>query len=164
MNPVTLAPVDLVLRVASATEGACEVGANAGPYVERVLKRTGNAKGDPWCAAYVTDVGLAALGTAWPVKKSASVQAICEWAAAKGCRLVATKAAAQPGDLFALWFPKLGRWAHIGFVTSVNPDGSIQTIEGNTNADGSREGWLVARKRRTLTSKDRLVRWTEATG
>lgn len=156
---VTLSAVELVLKVAAATEGACEVGANAGPYVERVLRRTGNEKGAPWCAAWVTDVGVIALGDAWPCKRSASVQQICEAAAEKGQRLVATAEKPQAGDLFALWFPKLGRWAHIGFVVAVNADGTIATLEANTNTNGSRDGWLVARRTRTLTAKDRLIRW-----
>lgn len=162
---VTLDVVDLVLRVASATVGASEVPpeTNRGPYVARVLGTTGLPEGHPWCAAWVSDVGVSALGEVWPVRRSASVQQVCEWAVAKNCRYVATKSKAQPGDLFALWYPKLNRWAHIGLVVSVAKDGkTIQTIEGNTSGAGEREGWMVARKTRVLTSKDRLIRWTEA--
>lgn len=159
---MTITPADAItifLKVAAATEGACEVGANAGPYVERVLKRTGNRKGDPWCAAQVTDWGVIALGEQWPVKRSASVQQIAEWAQAKGVRYAVTMA--RPGDLFIIWFASLRRFAHIGVVTGVK-DGKVETIEGNTNAAGGREGWLVARKTRTLSSADRILRWTEA--
>lgn len=163
-NPasVTLSPVDLVLRVASATIGAGESppNTNRGPFVAACLKTTGLPEGHPWCAAYTTRVGLAALGEAWPVLKSASVQQQAEWAAKQGVRLQATKTPALPGDLFCLYYPALKRFAHIGFVVSVAEDGkTVKTAEGNTSGSGSREGWMVAEKTRVLTPRDRLIRW-----
>jgi len=161
---IQIAPVDLLLRVARATVGASESppNTNAGPYVERVLRGTGHGKGAPWCAAWVTDVGVHALGDQWPVRKTASVQQMADWARDQRCRYVATKTPAVVGDLFALWFPSLKRFAHVGIVTEVSTDGkTVKTIEGNTNADGGREGWMVAAKVRTLTDKDRLIRWVQ---
>lgn len=163
---VTLDAVDLVLRVAHATLGAAESppNTNAGPYVERILKTTGNRKGDPWCAAWVANIGVTALRAAWPVPRTASCQALADWARKEKVRFLAT-AGAQPGDLFLLWYPKLNRFAHVGFVQSVNKDGSIVTLEGNTSLPGdnnpatSREGWLVASKTRRLQANDRLIRW-----
>lgn len=161
---MNITPVELVLKVAKATVGAGESPArtNRGPFVARCLKATGLPEGHPWCAAFTTMVGVEALGDAWPVVKSASVQQQCEWAAKKGVRLIATKAKAEPGDLFALWYGKPHhRWAHIGFVVSVAKDGkTIETVEGNTSGAGEREGWMVAEKTRILTSKDRLIRWS----
>lgn len=153
-------PVDLLLRVASATLGASEVPANtnAGPYVERVLQSTHTPKGNPWCAAWVTDVGTHALGELWPVKRTASVQEMADWAESKGIRYVAKP---QQGDLFCLYIPSEGRLAHIGIVASVNQDGSIVTLEGNTSGAGEREGWMVASKVRKLGRRDRLIRWVE---
>lgn len=50
----------------------------------------------------------------------------------------------QPGDIFIM---DLGHGlGHTGMVEKVNPDGSLSTIEGNTNDTGSREGYEVARK------------------
>ena len=165
-----ITPVEMVLRVASATVGASEVppNTNTGLYVERVLARTRTPKGNPWCASWVSDVGAIALGAEWPVVLTASVQAMCDWARDKGCRYVATKVPPLPGDLFALWFPSLKRYAHVGIVWSVNADGTVQSLEGNTSQPGDnnpatqREGWCVAQRIRTLTDRDRLIRWTEA--
>ena len=158
---ITISPVDLLVRVASATVGASEVPANtnAGPYVERVLARTGTAKGNPWCAAWVTDVGVTALGDAWPIPHTASVQNMAEWAQTQGCRYLALSP--QVGDVFVLWFPALKRYAHTGIVTGVNGKGAVTTVEGNTSGGGSRDGWLVAARTRTLGKMDRLIRWTE---
>ncbi|UOF79577.1 chap domain [Caudoviricetes sp.] len=105
-------------------------------------------------------IGVTALGDAWPVKKTASVQQMCEWAEQARCRYVAAKSPAQVGDLFCLYYPKLKRWAHVGIITAVEANGkTVRTIEGNTSGSGSREGWLVAEKTRTLTEADRLIRW-----
>lgn len=151
-----MTPAELVLRVAAATEGAAEVGANAGPYVERVLKRTGVPKGNPWCAAYVADVGVCALGDRWPLPKTAACLQLGEFARRK----TILNEKPMPGDVFLLWYPKLGRFAHTGFVTDVVDSNTVKTIEGNTNADGSRDGWLVARKTRDIGPNDRFVRWS----
>lgn len=154
-----IAPVDLVLRVASATVGASEVPANtnAGPFVERCQKVTGNGKGDPWCAAFVAMVGVAALGKFWPVIKTGGCQQLHDWAARSGV-VVAAPAA---GDVFLIWHPEVdrGRFAHTGFVVRVNADGGCATIEGNTSGGGSREGWMVAERTRRFKPSDRFVRW-----
>lgn len=151
-------PVDLVLRVAAATEGAVESppNSNAGPYVERVLKRTGLGKGHPWCAAWVADVGRLALGADWPLPMTASCYHLGEHARTKGA-LVTTPDA---GDVFLVYFPTLKRFAHTGLVTEVLADGSVRTIEGNTNDGGSRDGWGVFRRTRRLGPNDRCIRWT----
>lgn len=165
---ITLDVTELVLRVARATIDAQELGVNNGAFVRRVQSFTGNKPPDAWCASLTTMCGVVALDKAWPVQRSGLVQAQCDWAKDKGIRYVATKTPALPGDLFALWFPKLGRWAHIGFVDTAAADGrTITTIEGNTsdpkNRDPAREreGWLVGTKKRTLTDADRLIRWAE---
>jgi len=157
---VEITPVDLLLRVSAASVGASEhpPNTNAGPYVERVQRRTGNAKGDAWCASQVTDWGVLAFGDAWPVRRTASCAQMGAWAASTGCLV---EGPAHVGDLFLIWFPKLGRFAHVGLVTGVHADGRISTREGNTSGAGSREGWMVADRTRTLSPKDRLIRWTE---
>lgn len=55
-----------------------------------------------------------------------------------------------PGDLVYFDFPgdSVHRISHVGFVESVNRDGTIVTIEGNTNAAGSRTGGNVLRHTR----------------
>lgn len=53
----------------------------------------------------------------------------------------------QPGDAFYLFFPKKGRYAHTGFVETVD-GGWIVTCEGNSNRAGSRTGGSVVSLRR----------------
>ena len=128
---------------------------NAGQAVAAMLQRTGLPVGHPWCAAFVAHVGHAAYGAAWPLPLTASCAALGE--AAKAKKLLVTTPA--PGDVFLLYYPKLGRFAHTGFVTAVRPDGTCETIEGNTNDGGSRDGWGVFARVRIFGPKDRFIRW-----
>lgn len=53
---------------------------------------------------------------------------------------------AQPGDVVFFDFPGAPyRISHVGFVEAVQADGSLITIEGNTNGAGSRDGGRVMR-------------------
>ena len=57
----------------------------------------------------------------------------------------------QPGDV--VWFDwnRDGVTDHVGLVKSVNADGSVQTIEGNTGGPGGREGvWECTRRMDTI--------------
>lgn len=52
--------------------------------------------------------------------------------------------APQPGDIFIM---DLGHGlGHTGIVEKIGEDGTLHTIEGNTNDTGSREGFEVAQK------------------
>lgn len=53
----------------------------------------------------------------------------------------------KKGQVFGLYFSKLGRVAHVGFIDGENAT-SYFTIEGNTNGSGSREGDGIYRKTR----------------
>lgn len=52
----------------------------------------------------------------------------------------------QVGALAFLYFPSLGRVAHVGIVESLREDGRFVTIEGNTDVAGGRTGGRVMRK------------------
>lgn len=96
-----------------------------------------------WCMAlmYWCFKGAAeALGVPNPLLKTGKV--LAEWA---GRPRNQVKVPAV-GDLFVMDFGhELG---HIGIIEKIDPDGALHTIEGNTNTDGSREGYEVERKTR----------------
>ena len=156
---VTIAPIDLVLRVSAKSNGASEhpPNTNSGPYVERVQKVTGNHKGDPWCASEVADTGRTALGSAWPLPLTGGCQALADFAKAQGVRFLKP----ERGDVFLVWHPELNRFAHTGFVVRVAIDGTCVTHEGNTSGGGSREGWLKAERTRQFKPADRFIRWVK---
>lgn len=111
----------------------------------------------PWCAAFVGQIGRQAEGHRWPVPRTASVASIAAWAAASN-RIVSTP---QAGDLFLLWSPELKRFAHIGVVIRAAGNG-YDTIEGNTNPGGGRDGFGVFARHRVINPADRYVRWEAA--
>ena len=129
---------------------------NRSTRIDYWLLETGVGLGLPWCAAYVTGVGRQALGHAWPVPFSASVQILVDWAKKKECFYDAP----VKGDLFVIYFPNLSRYGHIGIVTEVI-DGAIKTIEGNTNPGGSRDGWGVFERTRKLSDGIKYIRWMD---
>lgn len=61
----------------------------------------------------------------------------------------------EAGDIFIMDFGKgLG---HTGFVESVDGEW-LNTIEGNTNDTGSREGYEVCRRRRKISSMKGFIK------
>ena len=115
-----------------------EVGNNRGDDVEKYLAFVGLGGGYAWCAAFASWI----LGQAGFTKfKSARVFDWVKWAKRTG------RIQAKPtrGCLFAYLNPDGS--GHIGFVTGVKL-GVFSTIEGNTNDDGSREGYKVCRRTR----------------
>src|SRR5439155_26461845 len=55
----------------------------------------------------------------------------------------------KPGDIFIMEFA--GGVGHAGFVEKADKD-FIYTIEGNPNGEGSREGYEVARRKRSRST------------
>lgn len=111
-------------------------GNNDGPEVEMFLKHEGLGKGYAWCAAFVS-FGLDSAGfentiTAWSPtaeNKKALVYS-------KGQIL----SEAEPGNVFTIYYPKKKRIGHTGYFDGWASDKLIETVEGNTNSNKSREG------------------------
>jgi len=130
------------------------LGSNRGPEVDRFNRSANTALGSPWCASVAhfgyEQNGIPGRGAYSPSWFSKS--------------RVIPSAGVQPGDIGLVYFPAKGRYAHVvACVEAVrrNPAGRVTevvTLEGNTNAQGSREGDQFARRIRaadTLT----FVRW-----
>lgn len=147
--------IDILLRVAREAEGASEVppNTNSGPFVERVLAGVGLKKGDPWCAAWVYDVGRKALGDRWPLPKTGGCAILGEFATAKNI----LHDIPNVGDVFLIYHAPLKRFGHTGFIVGPGND----TLSGNTSGAGSREGWMVGRRVWTFGPRDRFVRWVD---
>jgi hypothetical protein len=132
------------------------MGSNRGPEVDRFNRAAKTALGSPWCASvahYGYELnGLRGHGAYSP-----------DWFAKSR---VVPRDQVRPGDMALVWFPAKGRYAHtITAVESVrrNPAGRVQevvTLEGNTNAQGSREGDQFARRIRAADGLT-FVRWRD---
>ena len=67
----------------------------------------------------------------------------------------------MPGDVFTLYYPKLKRIGHTGFFDKQINSKIYRSVEGNTNAAGSREGDGVYIKYRSYNSTYSINRWSE---
>lgn len=104
--------------------------------------------GQAWCGMFMSWCGERAgvLGSSIP--KFAYTPAGYQWFRDQG----RTGRDPRPGSLAFYEFPGMGRICHVGVVEAVLRDGRIQTIEGNTDADGSRTGGGVWRKKRSTAT------------
>src|SRR5919201_3287101 len=115
------------LQAAQSQVGQAEQppGSNDGPAIAMYRSAVeGAAPGEPWCAYFVSWCAAQAgspLGDRG--QGLGSVAGITDWASRTG-RLVSQP---QAGDLI------LFGTAHVGLVQSVNPGGSLTTVEGNAS-------------------------------
>jgi len=146
-----------VLEVAVSQIGVTErpLGSNRGPQVDKYLRSVGldPARGSyAWCVAFIYycfEQAAQELGIANPMVKTAGV--LDHWNKAGSRRIpritrteaVNNPALVKPGHLFVMDFG--GGHGHTGIVERV-VGGKLVTIEGNTNAGGSREGIGVYRR------------------
>ena len=119
-------------------------GANRGEQVEQYLASVGFGPGYAWCAAFVSwcyqQADVEHPQSAWVPSYAIKENLIYQ-------RGEFMKQLPQTGDVFLIWYERLKRPAHIGFIDQWQ-DAWVITVEGNTNDDGSREGDGVYRKRR----------------
>lgn len=137
------------LKIATSQLGVEESprSSNAGEAVEKYLKSVGLGKGYAWCMAfayYCYKEASAQLSVTNPLYKTGGVMK--QWNESVEER----SSTPEPGCLFIQDHGK--GTGHTGFVEKVLPGGKIQTIEGNTNDDGSREGYEVCRRVRSISS------------
>lgn len=141
---IQLTPADLFLLGLDRMEGIEEVGGdNHGRAVKRILARVGLAVGNPWCAALMYDAGNGMLGDRWPLPRTGSCDVLLERARQLGI-LVETP---MVGDV-ALLMRKDYDAIHTYAVTGVGKGLEHRSIEGNTNDDGSANGYCVLRRTR----------------
>jgi hypothetical protein len=143
----------LALLLASTQLNVREkTGNNDGPDVEKYLASVGLGKGNSWCMAFVfwcVNEASKFYGQPNPLVKTAGV--LYQWQNTKALK----QSSPVPGCVFIMDFGK-GE-GHTGFVESVEGD-TVNTLEGNTNIDGSRNGiGVFRRKRKILTIKGFIV-------
>jgi hypothetical protein len=134
--PTGNTPAARMVALAQAEVGQAEQppGSNNSPRIAQYRSATAGAPGPgPWCA-YFTSWLARSAGV--PVGEHGqgfgSVDALYAWAQRGGRAFPASSGQdPRPGDLI-VWDE------HIGIVESVRPDGSVQTIEGNSSDRVSR--------------------------
>jgi len=127
-------------------------GQNKGPWVR--LYMDGN-EGTPWAwcagfACFCLKAACQAVGQPLPITTSYSCDSLASTAKSKG--RFGNQSKAGPGSFFLVRSTPTD-WTHTGIVVSAGSD-TCRTIEGNTNDDGSREGYEVCARTRGYGSLD----------
>lgn len=158
---------ETVLRIAQQyhREHACEAGGdNRGPWQRHFARGREN---QPWCQDFASTVWFDAArlfltqGEKLPfalcddngVPSSYVPWVVNEAKMASRFMTGGTSDPIPPGSMFFVRGGSAG-YVHVGLVMVDNRDGSFKTIEGNTNTDGSSNGWEVAIRFRSKKSCD----------
>lgn len=159
--PVTYA--DAVMRVAQQHLAALPVeigGPNAGPWVRSYMRGNEGVK-FPWCAGFVSTV--LAQASVW----APHLDVYGRMGYTMSCDALAKQAIKmnrfRSGNIFkkeapAIFLVRKSRhdWTHTGFGFNFG-DMSFETIEGNTNVAGSREGVAVLKRSRGYAETDFIL-------
>ncbi|HOT02126.1 MAG TPA: peptidoglycan-binding domain-containing protein [Acidobacteriota bacterium] len=136
-------------------------GRNRGPWV-RLYTRGRQGDRWPWCAAFVSFVirqAAECLAVSAPLRYTCSCDVLAAEGSATGLLVagvrIADRAAIPAGSVF-LTRRAPGDWAHAGIVTAAAADW-FESIEGNTNDSGSRDGDAVLRRYRGYRRQDFIV-------
>ena len=156
-----------MVRLAKDEIGVSEVdGTNCGERVNEYKAATwlDSEKGWPWCAAFICWLVREAIekeSVLFDRPQTAGAWDFENWAKKqedKGVELYkpvksGNKPYVRAGDIVVFQF------SHIGLaISEENKSGYIQTIEGNTNGAGSREGGSVLEKSRNIENVRSVIR------
>jgi hypothetical protein len=134
--PAGNTPAARMVALAQAEVGVAEQppGSNNSPRIAQYRSATAGAPGPgPWCAYFTSWLARqAGVPVGEHGQGFGSVDALYAWAQRSGRAFSASSGQdPRPGDLI-VWDE------HIGIVEAVRPDGSVQTIEGNSSDRVSR--------------------------
>jgi len=135
--------------------GVTEITSNDGVQIREYIRSTGFDQPIPWCAAFTSwclnEANVSNPSSAWSPS----------WFPESNTIRRGISGDTQPaqGDVFGLYYKRLGRIAHVGFIDRWGDGSWVVTVEGNTNTDGGREGHGVYKKRRLKRSIYKVSRW-----
>ena len=146
---------ECVLETAQSQIGVTEATGNNDGEVVKYLESVGFKEGYAWCGAFIH----------WTIDQCSDANQLTpsrSWAWTPNYMKLDTRDPntynAEPGDLILLYYQKLGRVGHVGFVEYWSSGNLAVTIEGNTNSKGVREGDGVRVKYRNKKQIYRVVK------
>jgi len=164
--PISPTPTDLRAAILTLAHrhlalAPTEIGGqNRGPWV-RLYTSGYDGTDYPWCAGFATFLlrqACKVLNTPMPIRRTLSCDELALSAQQNGrflpnASVIANPAGTlSPGDLY-LRLSAPGDWTHTGIVTEVHASHFI-AIEGNTNPNGSSDGYTVCELQRQYDKKD----------
>lgn len=136
-------------------------GENRGPWVRLYMKGS-EGKGAPWCAGFacfMLESACKSLSVPQPIPSSVSSSQLAAEAKQRGIfrkgSTLTDKSAITPGSFFLVTGGPTG-WKHTGIVHEAESE-VLNTIEGNTNDEGSSEGYEVCRRTRGYPGIDFII-------
>jgi lysozyme family protein/peptidoglycan hydrolase-like protein with peptidoglycan-binding domain len=164
-RPQALGPLVVAYARQHLRQHAREIGGpNCGPWV-RLYTDGHEGANYPWCAGFATfclQQACDTLGVPMPVSRTLGCDTM---ATSAGARFLSGSAAGararvRPGSFFLAQAVGAERrkykYRHTGIVVSTSAD-FMSTIEGNTNDDGSAEGYEVCARTRGYGGMDFIV-------
>lgn len=143
-----------IIKTAYGWLGVEEVprGSNAGKLLEHILRKTPFKPGEKWCFYFCLAVLQDALekdgGLPFAVLSTGSCQLAAEHALNFGC----LSPYPATGCIFVL-HDEAGHYHHSGIVVDVDKtEKFVTTVEGNTNVDGSTNGYGVFKRVRSVAN------------
>lgn len=138
-------------------------GPNSGAFV-RIYMDGQEGPHAPWCAGLATYVLRQALGhDKWRTFSCDELAAIAQRRGLflrSGLRAASFGGSLTPGSLFLIRSGPVDAmapdWTHCGIVTAVGAE-HFETIEGNTNQGGSREGTAVCKRVRAFNGRTDFI-------
>lgn len=147
---------DKILAIAKSQVGLQEIpkGSNWGEHVKKYLSSVGINFPASWCMAFVYwcyRESARELNVINPLFKTGGV--LSQW---NKTNVLKKRTVPERGDIFIMDFG--GGLGHTGIVTKVEGP-NIHTIEGNSNDEGSREGFEVCERVRPIKSMKGFIRY-----
>jgi len=142
---------------------AREFTQNIGPWVRAYMNGLEGAI-YPWCMGFVQtvlDQAYTSMGKLFTddIPFTYSCDVVGEHALSKNKlirneKLKEDSSDVKPGDIFLVCSKTNPHdWKHTGFVVKIE-DGVMHTLEGNTNDEGSREGYEVCKRERKINEQN----------
>lgn len=157
----SLASAVLTIAQQHLAEHPLEVGGdNKGPWV-RLYMHGNEGAAWYWCAGFVSFVLQQAcwqLKQNMPIPGSFSCDLLASQSQTAGLFVPEKQASAIGSEQVFIFLNRKSNsdWIHTGWGFAMQ-DGVFQTIEGNTNNNGSRNGYEVCQRTRTVKGKDFVV-------
>jgi hypothetical protein len=145
-----------IKSVAESYVGQEEIRGNKGfqnPQFQKKMKDCGWNDGQSWCAYFTELVWKEAYGKSSPfyatLDRLFSPSATATFTNFSGNTAFKTGKTPKVGAL-VVWRYGTGWQGHIGIVTEIKSESKFVAVEGNTNNNGSREGYGVFKKLRDM--------------
>ena len=125
------------------------------PEFKDYIKQGGHTPGAPYCASFAKSCALESAETPTERKVIQQVLTPHSLTSLENAKRAGLYSATRTPNSIAVFQKGNTTSGHMAVVESVNNDGTISTIEGNTGAGGGREGDGVYAKKRKINSNDK---------